>query len=838
VRTKIVLSLAVIAALAVAVSAGSSNLFPVLKSTVGIGKQPAGFYVLPTNQLLRPWGEQAALKGRPVDAAFGPGKHLLAVLNTRGIDIFDAQSATPLGTAQTKSSSYAGIAFRPDGSEIWSSETSRNGGDFVLITPVSALGVPAAGREIALPNHAVPCGIAFSSDGRRAYVALSRSNSVAVFDVEEKKLIKEVPVGIAPFGVVYSAKHHAIYVTNRAGRMPKPSETTAPSSGSEALTDPVTGTTISGTVDVIDEETFSTREINVGRAPSGIALSADESVLAVANGHSDSVSLINTETLKAAEVKIPAYPEGVSGSQPISVAFSSDGKTVYTACAGTNAIAVVERAGTRWKVAGSIPSGWFPTSLGVMDDGSLRIVNLKGTGSTANGKGAFNSRQYEGSLVRIPALAKGQLAAATREVMAANSPKLEPAGGISNLVSLGIQHVLLIVKENRTYDQLFGDLAQANGDPQFTMYGRAVTPNHHALAEKYVILDNFHTGGAISFDGHQWLMQSFVSDYTERAFAASPRGYAWNMADALTVAPTGFFWQGSAKTPTLRIYGEFCEGAQWDPKANKVADINEGQFRDWSANWKLYKEGKLQGMVASRSGVPALQKYIDERYPEDDTAITDEVRADEYLRELAQFEKSNEMPQLSVLTLTSDHTNGTRPGSPTPRAMVADDDLALGRIVEGVSKSRFWATTLIFVVEDDAQDGIDHVDGHRTVALAIGPHIVRGKVDSNFYDHSSMIRTIQDIFRIPPQTRFVAAARPMTSIFTASANADAWKALTPEIALDEMNPAAGKLKGRQAWAARKSAQMNWHEPDDVPSDVLNRILWWDSKGWDKEYPKR
>jgi hypothetical protein len=243
-------------------------------------------------------------------------------------------------------------------------------------------------------------------------------------------------------------------------------------------------------------------------------------------------------------------------------------------------------------------------------------------------------------------------------------------------------------------------------------------------------------------------------------------------------------------------------------------------------------------MLASRSGVPALQKYIDERYPMNDTNITDEVRADEYLRELAISEKSGDMPQLTVLTLTSDHTNGTRPGSPTPRAMVADDDLAVGRIVEGITKTRFWPKTLIFVVEDDAQNGLDHVDGHRTLALAIGPNIVRGKVDSNFYDHSSMIRTIQDIFRIPPQTRFVAAARPMTSIFTPQANADTWKALTPEIKLDEMNPGLADLKGRQLWAAKQSAAMNWHEPDDVPSDILNHILWWDSKGYDKPYPAK
>ena len=239
------------------------------------------------------------------------------------------------------------------------------------------------------------------------------------------------------------------------------------------------------------------------------------------------------------------------------------------------------------------------------------------------------------------------------------------------------------------------------------------------------------------------------------------------MADALTVAPTGFFWQGAAKTPTLRIYGEFCEAARWDPATNKVADMNEGKAREWSENWKLYKEGKLGGLLASRSGVPALQKYIDEHYPENDTNITDEARADEYLRELALAEKSGEMPQLTVLTMTSDHTNGTRPGSPTPRAMVADDDLALGRIVEGISQTKFWPNTLIFVVEDDAQNGLDHVDGHRTVALAIGPYIVRTKVDSNFYDHSSMIRTIQEIFRIPPQTRFVAAARPMIGVSAA-----------------------------------------------------------------------
>jgi YVTN family beta-propeller protein len=831
VRTKIV----VLATLTMAGFAAVATVFPVLKSDVRIGKQPEGFYVLPTNQLLQPWGELSVIKGRPVDAALDSEKRLLAVLNTRGIDVFDAATGTPTGTISTRSSSYTGIAFRPGTHELWSTETSRSNNDYLLVTPVSAVGVPAKGTEIDLGKHAVPTGIAFSGDGKTAWVAMSRSNTVAVYDAETRKLLREIEVGVMPFGVAYSEKRHKVFVTNRGGRRAKASETTAPSSGTEVLTDPKTGTSVSGTLSVIDPATFAVKEIPVGLAPSMLALSADVAQLVVANGHSDSVSLVATDTLKTVEVKVPAYPAGVIGSQPIAVAFAKDGKSIFVACAGTNAISVLTSTAGKWSVAGAIPTGWFPSSVTPMEDGSLRVVNIKGTGNTANGRGAFISTAYEGSLERIPALDAGRLKAATAVVVASNSPQLAPAGGVANLQSLGIQHVVLIVKENRTYDQVFGDMPQGNGDPKLTMFGKEVTPNHHALAERYVLLDNFHTGGAISFDGHPWLMQSFVSDYTERAFAASPRGYAWNMADSLTVAPTGFFWQGP-KTPTLRIYGEFCEPAKWDSKTQSVVDINEAaNGMKWVDYWKMYKAGTLKDFVASKSGVPALQKYIDARSPDNDTNITDQIRADEFLRELGEFERKGEMQQLTVLTLTSDHTNGTAPGSPTPRAMVADDDLALGRIVEGISKSKFWASSLILVVEDDAQNGLDHVDGHRTVALAIGPHVRKG-VDSNFYDHSSMIRTIQDVFRIAPQTRFVAAARAMTSVFTPTADTTPYQVIPNNIPLDEMNPQMRGLAGRQKWAAEQSLAMNWKDPDDVPSDVLNRILWWSAKGYDKEYP--
>ena len=818
------------------VIARESDLFPTLQSTVAIGKQKTDFYLLPTNQLLRPWGEQALIKGRPVDMAFDSRKHLLAILNLRGVSLLDATSGAELASIPSRATSYLGIVFRPGDREIWASETARNGPDGILIQTISETGKPGATERIPLAGHPLPCGIAFSADGGTAYVALSRNNSVAVIDAKERKIVREIPTGIAPFGIVVSAKSGKVFVTNRGGRRAAASDTVAPSSGSTVVSDPITGASTSGTVTVIDAKTGGVREIVVGLAPSTMALNADESLLAVANSHSDSVSLIDAGTLDRKDLRIPTYPESAIGSQPDALAFSPDGRRLYVACGGNNAIAVATRNGKTWKLEGSIPTGWFPSAIAIDSDGALRVLNIKGVGNTANGKGSFNSRSFEGSLVKIPAPLPAQIAGGTREVTAANSPKFESSGGIGNLTSLGIEHVFFIIKENRTYDQVLGDLGRGNGDPKLVMYGRDVTPNHHALSEQFVTLDNFHTGGAISFDGHQWLMQAFVSDYVERAFAASPRGYAWNMSDALTVSPVGMFWQSATKPLDVRIYGEFCLPAKWSPATQSTVDIDEHEMLRWSDDWKLYQEGKWQSAVGSRSGVPALAKYIDARYPENSTGLPDLIRAAEFQRDLGEFEKRGTLPNLLILTLANDHTNGTRPGAPTPRAMVAQNDLAIGQMVEAISKSRFWSKSLIFIVEDDAQDGLDHVDGHRTVALAIGPHIRRNVVDSNHYNHTSMVRTIQEVFEIPAKTRFLTSARAMHSIFTRDANATTYQTLTPKIALDEMNPPLKSLNGRRLWAARQSLAMNWAEPDDIRPDVLNRILWWDSKGYDQPYP--
>jgi YVTN family beta-propeller protein len=828
--------LCLVALAGAALLAKEAGVFPVLKSQAALGKQAEGLYLVPTNQMLHPWGEQTIIPGRPVDMVYDSGKRILAVLNTRDVLLFDGSTGAKLATVPVKSTSYTGIAFRPGNRELWASETTRTGPDSIVVIKLSDVGMPVSNSRIDLKGHPLPTGIAFSADGKKAYVAYSRGNSLAVFDADTHEVVREVDTGVAPFAVAISKSNGRIFVTNRAGRRPTQKDTTAPSSGSAVVTDAVTGSSSTGTLTVVDAETFATQEVKVGLAPSQMVVSADDKLLAVANSHSDTVTVVDTAKLSTTEIKIPAFPTAALGSQPVALQFTADGQTLYVACGGNNAIAAVKRSGGGWKIAGALPTAWFPSAIAIDAQGGLRILNLKGVGNTDNHKGQFNSRQYEGSLEKIPAPTPLNLQAGEREVKAANSPVYEAAGGVANLASLGIQHVFLIVTENRTYDQIFGDIGRGNSDPKLAMYPRPVSPNHHALAEKYVLLDNFFTAGAISFDGHQWLMQAFVSDYVERAFAASPRGYAWNMADSLVVAPTGFFWQAAVKPLNVRIYGEFQLPAHWDPATQSAVDMNENAVRTWKEYLEAYKAGTWQTMVGSHSGVPALQPYCSQRYPWNNTSIPDQLRAEAFLSELADQERTNTVPNLSILTLNSDHTNGAKAGSATPKAMVADNDLALGRVVEGISKSKAWANSLVLVVEDDAQDGVDHVDGHRTVALAIGPFIKRNAVDSNNYNQVSMIRTIQEIFHIPARTRYLAAARPMTSMFTTEKDLSPYEHIVPPQSIDEYNPPLKALSGRRLWAARESGRMNFKDLDDAPQETLNKILWWDAMGYDRPYP--
>ena len=386
-------------------------------------------------------------------------------------------------------------------------------------------------------------------------------------------------VGNAPFSVAVSKAHGRIFVTNRGGRRATDKDTVAPSSGTAMVTDPVTGASTTGTLSVVDAETLAVREVTVGLAPSH---DGAERRREAAGGRQQPLRLRYARRHRQAqpprEIKIPTFPTAMLGSQPIALMFTPDGKTLYVACGGNNAIAAVRKNGSQVESRRRAADRLVP--LRHRDrraKAALRILNIKGIGNTANNKGGFNSRQYEGSLrAHSRADCRCSCEAGTREVKAANSPVYEPAGGVANLASLGIQHVFLIVKENRTYDQVFGDIGKGNSDPKLVHVPAATSrPTITRWPRSTSLLDNFYTGGAISFDGHQWLMQAFVSDYVERAFAASPRGYAWNMADSLVVAPTGFFWQSATKPLNVRIYGEFQLPARWDPATQSAVDMNE-----------------------------------------------------------------------------------------------------------------------------------------------------------------------------------------------------------------------------------------------------------------------
>jgi YVTN family beta-propeller protein len=306
-----------------ALVAQQSDLFPLLKSNVPMGKQGLGLFLVSSNQLLRPWGEQTTIPGRPVDMAYDSQRRILAVLNTRSILILDGSTGTKVADIVTHSTSYTGIAFRPGDRELWASETARNGPDAILIAGISEAGMPGESSRIPLTGHPLPAGIAFSPDGQFAYVAMSRDNKLAVIDTKSREIVKQVDTGIAPFGVAVAGG--SVFVTNRGGRRATPSDTTAPSSGSNVVTDPTTGSSMTGTVSVVDAKTFGVREIVVGLAPAQLAVGPAGKTIAIANAHSDSITILDTDTMARTDIKIPTYPEAALGSQPIGLAYGSDG---------------------------------------------------------------------------------------------------------------------------------------------------------------------------------------------------------------------------------------------------------------------------------------------------------------------------------------------------------------------------------------------------------------------------------------------------------------------------------------------------------------------------------
>jgi hypothetical protein len=656
-------------------------------------------------------------------------------------------------------------------------------------------------------------------------------------------LLGKIDTGIAPFGAVINATGTVAFVTNWGGRLPKPGELTAPT-GLDPQADQVVadarGIASTGTVTRIDLTTMkATHTIAVELHPTGIVWDEGRQRLYVANGNKDSVSVIDTAEQKVVSTFL-LRPDGLpksinaTGVAPTALAVSNDGATLYAACGGLNAVAVVNT--NDGKIRGWIPTGWYPNALALSADGKqLAIGALLGAGSGWRDeprKRFVHSYRGSVSVVAIPDAA--QLASYTTAVLENNHlTQLAEARGAANIAvntppkavparagdaSL-IEHVVYIIKENRTYDQLFGDLEKGNGDASLVMFGKDVTPNHRRLAEQFVLLDNFYATGGNSGDGHQWATQA-----NETAYCLWPgylgRSYPFDGIDPIAYSDGGFIWDAALRMKkTARVFGEF---------AGRLPETDKELRRKLLERWKNGDDFTKDWNITAP--LKPLNAILAKNFPPYSQAIPDVVRAQIFLQELKQWERDGQMPNLSVMLLPADHTRGTSPGAHTPKAMVADNDFALGQVVEALAKSPFWKKMAIFVVEDDAQNGVDHVDGHRTVALAVSPYTRRGHVDSTFYSHQSMLKTIELMLGLPTMSLFDLIANDMRASFTDMPDPAPYAAVRPEQSLYELNPALTSLKGQARRDALLSQRMRFDVPDAVPTETLNRIVWRQVRG--------
>jgi YVTN family beta-propeller protein len=825
-----------------------------------VGPQPNGRIIVPTNQVLTPAGRQVIIGGRPTDVALSPDNRWLAVLNLREVQLIDIESGDILSSAPNKSESFKGIAFSPDGKWLYASTVGATIGVFI----VSDAGKLSAEKPIELQGKSrrdegvVPVGMSISADGMTMLVVLNMKNSLAEIDLTTGKVKREIPVGNAPYDVVVLDR--TAYVSNWAGRLPTAGVPTGPSGDSPRVrVDPVRNIANDGSISVVDLDMGrEIKELVVGLHPSGLVATADGRHVLVANAHSDTLSVIDTHTNKVVEtISTKPADKLLFGSTPNALAASADGHTIYASNGTNNSVAVIEFNPPNSRLVGCIPTAWYPAGLAFdAKRNALYVANIKGNGSRnkswkgerkVKGKVVFgyNSHDHQGtvSLIKLPIA--NELAADTKQVLENNRdteainalapprPDMPPRPVPQRHGEPSVfKHVVYIIKENRTYDQVFGDLKAGEGDPSLVLFGRDVTPNQHKMAEGFVLLDNFYCSGVCSADGHQWTDEAYATDYLEKAFGGWPRSYPYPGGDAMAYAPTGFIWDNVlAHKKTLRVYGEFAPGIiQWKgaKKSGKPAFID-------CYNDAIHGTHNVD--VRAISNIKTLDNYICPTATGFPLTVPDIYRAQQFLGEFKHAEETGNFANFSIMLLPANHTMGTRPGYPVPEAAVADNDLALGQVVDAISHSKFWPETCIFVVEDDPQMGFDHIDGHRTVAQVISPYTRREFVDSTNYNQTSMVRTIELILGLPPMNQMDSSATPMTSCFTENSDLAPYTVTPNIIPLDKLNPDIKAIHdARQKHWAEESLKLDLTDADRADENTFNRILWHARRGRDDTFP--
>jgi DNA-binding beta-propeller fold protein YncE len=519
-----------------------------------------------------------------------------------------------------------------------------------------------------------------------------------------------------------------------------------------------------------------------------------------------------------------------------------------------NALAVV-RLGTlsssaatenKSEVKGFIPTGAYPGGIAIYRDSLLFVANIEAEGSRIpsvsekTGKATYNSHRLMASVSVIPVPQKSVLNKYTVKVENSNqlfrlalTDKLPRKNAIPVPVPLRIgepsvfKHVLYIIKENRTYDQVLGDIPAGDGDSSLCVFGKKVTPNMHEIANNFLLMDNYYASGKCSAEGHQWTDMGIVTDYVEKNVRAWIRSYPHVQSDALVYAPTGFIWDNALRNgKSVRIYGEACD-VEFDNKLN------------WTSIYEGFQKGE-KFEFKNTTTIKPVEKILSPNFPgSDNHQIPDILRAKNFIDELNAYDKleGDQLPELMVMALSNDHTAGTRPGVPTPRAFVADNDLAVGQIIEAISKSRFWKNTAIFITEDDSQDGWDHVSAYRTVGAVVSPYSRLRKTVKTNYNQVSMVRTIEQILGIPPMNISDATAMPMFDCFTYTPDFTPFTSRPNQIPLNEMNKSLAELIGPALHFARKSLEPQFDHIDAGDDDLFNRIIWFAMKGTER-YPTK
>ena len=809
---------------------------------IKVGPLPDGETVLATSQLIQAAGDSLSFGGRPVDLALSPDDKTVYIKNMSSLLVVDVTGWSLLQELSFPGSgaSMHGIAVSGNGSHVYVTGSNNE----LYEAAVATNGSVSWSRTISLPGNSDPCGIALSSDGTKAFVCLSRSNTLAVVNLQTGALIRQINVGVAPFDVVLSTNGKVAYVSDWGGRRSTAGDVTSDSAGTHVVVDS-RGIGTSGVVSFVDlVANLQTVQVPTGLHPSDLELSKNGLRLYVANANSDTVTVINTSSATVREsILVRPDPTLPFGSAPNALALSRAGNKLFVANAGNNAIAVVELPNaqhTNSLVQGFIPTDWFPGGV-VADSNHLFVANVKGRGSRnapAN-TNVWEITQYLGSANRIPIPSDETLSKYTswvregsrvpqmlRTMEAAQASQLPVPVPRRTGEPSSFQHVVYVVKENKTYDQMFGDLPQGNSDSNLCVFGRLVSPNHHALAEQYVLLDNFYCNGVLSADGHSWVTEANSTDHLEKSFGDFVRSYTFG-DDALTYSSSGFIWNNVLLHGlSFRNYGEFDYASPVPGNAS------------WLTIYQDFTNHSGRIKYTQNIGVAPLRPYSSTNCPGWNTGIPDVVRAAGFIKELKAAETNGFWPAFQILYLPNDHTTGTSPSFPTPRAQVADNDLSLGQVAEAITKSSFASNTCIFVIEDDPQSGYDHVDGHRSICLVISPYTKRAVVLSQFYNQTAVIHTMERILGIPPMNQMDALAPLMTDCFTTVPDFKPYTALTNNISLAEMNPGTASLSRKERYWANKSLKLNFGQPDQADEDTLNKIIWYSVKGVDARYPAR